>query len=544
MRDVTADISALLAEAVDFHQSGDLGAAEERYNRILGTQPDNPDALHLLGLVKAASGEYAEAATRIARAAALHPEVPAFHYNLGTVLEATGELGAAEAAYRRAVDIAPDHMQAHFNLGVILQRHGRLGEAVACFTRAIEIDPSHLQPHLNLANILAERGEKEAAAARYRRALELAPEDAGAHYGLANIARDAGELDTAALHLRRGIAAEGSRVEPTRLGELGQVSLRRGEMRDAVEVLSQVVERLPDEPGYRVNLGYALIEVGELDAAVATLRRALELDPESIGALGNLGKALRAMGETAAAVDCYRQVAQRGDADLAAKARHMVASLTGETTAAAPDAYVRDLFDYYAPKFDSHLAGRLGYDIPALLRRIMEQYLPPGGRFADVLDLGCGTGLAGVHFRDVSGSVTGVDLSPAMIELARGKGVYETLEVGDAVDRLGSMARPFDLFIATDMVVYVGDLQPLFQAVKARAKPDFRFAFSTESHDGEGFVLRESGRYAHGRRYIEDLARCHDLAVLHRESAGIRKEEDAWIMGDVFVLSGRPAGRS
>ena len=103
------------------------------------------------------------------------------------------------------------------------------------------------------------------------------------------------------------------------------------------------------------------------------------------------------------------------------------------------------------------------------------------------------------------------------------------------------MTRRFDLFVATDMVVYVGDLTALFQAVIGHANRDFRFGFSTESHDGEGYVLRGSGRYAHARGYIEELAARFGLFVRHCEAAGIRKEENAWIMGDVFVLSDRTA---
>ena len=125
---------------------------------------DNADALHLLGLVRAAAGDHADAAARIARAAQLHPEVPAFHYNLGTVQEAAGDYNAAETAYRRAIVIAPDHMQAHFNLGTILRRHGRHPEAIACLRRAIEIDSGHVQPHLILANCLAEYGATDEAA--------------------------------------------------------------------------------------------------------------------------------------------------------------------------------------------------------------------------------------------------------------------------------------------------------------------------------------------------------------------------------------------
>ena len=101
--------------------------------------------------------------------------------------------------------------------------------------------------------------------------------------------------------------------------------------------------------------------------------------------------------------------------------------------------YVRTLFDQYAADFEAALVERLAYRGPALLRAAVERTLrPPTGtlRFAAMLDLGCGTGLAGETFRPNVGHLTGVDLSPAMVARAKSKDLYDRLATADLTDFL------------------------------------------------------------------------------------------------------------
>ena len=82
----------------------------------------------------------------------------------------------------------------------------------------------------------------------------------------------------------------------------------------------------------------------------------------------------------------------------------------------APAQYIRNLFDFYAPKFDKHLVEKLNYRNPKLF---LEQVLKvTHRRDLDVLDLGCGTGLCGLEFRSYARQMVGVDLSPEMVKLA------------------------------------------------------------------------------------------------------------------------------
>jgi len=62
-----------------------------------------------------------------------------------------------------------------------------------------------------------------------------------------------------------------------------------------------------------------------------------------------------------------------------------------------------------------------------------------------VLDAGCGTGLSGVLFRNLSSHLMGVDVSRRMVQRAEARGVYDELSVGDMAEELLARAGSLDL---------------------------------------------------------------------------------------------------
>src|SRR5690606_27509500 len=152
-----------------------------------------------------------------------------------------------------------------------------------------------------------------------------------------------------------------------------------------------------------------------------------------------------------------------------------------------------------------------------LLREAVAEVCRAAGRpmrFAAALDLGCGTGLAGAAFRDCADRMCGVDLSPRMIERARAKGIYDRLEVGDLLQGLAA-EEALDLVLAADVFVYVPDLAPVAAAVARRLAPGGLFAFTVETHDGDGVLLGASLRYAHGGPHVREALAGAGLAIDH-----------------------------
>ena len=134
----------------------------------------------------------------------------------------------------------------------------------------------------------------------------------------------------------------------------------------------------------------------------------------------------------------------------------------------------------------------------------------------DIIDLGCGTGLVGQHFRGVAGRLTGIDVSARMIQWAERRNVYDQLILDDYVHYLSARQEPCDLVLAADVFIYAGDLVAVFQAVARLLRPGGLFAFSLEAAPQADYVLQPNRRYAHSLGYIHRLARqtnFHELAV-------------------------------
>ena len=145
-----ATISQALAIAVEHHQAGRLQAAERIYEQILQADPDQPDAIHLLGVMALQVGKHDLAVQYLQRAIALNGSVAAFHNNLAEAYLALRRIPEAVGCYRRALELKPDYAEAHYNLGNTLKEQGQSDEAVACFRRALELNPDFAAAHNNL----------------------------------------------------------------------------------------------------------------------------------------------------------------------------------------------------------------------------------------------------------------------------------------------------------------------------------------------------------------------------------------------------------
>src|SRR5580704_2063473 len=190
---------------------------------------------------------------------------------------------------------------------------------------------------------------------------------------------------------------------------------------------------------------------GDLVAAADLLLQAIELAPGFASAWFTLGEIRGQLGEPDAAIAAFRkaQVADPGDRH-GAGLRLML--LGAEELSAMPPAYVKALFDQYAPRFEAALVDDLGYRGPALLLAAVAIARAAADRplaFSRAIDLGCGTGLAARAFSAVVDEIIGIDLSPRMIERARATGLYAEVDVAEIVEGLGGRpAGCADLILA------------------------------------------------------------------------------------------------
>ncbi len=238
------------------------------------------------------------------------------------------------------------------------------------------------------------------------------------------------------------------------------------------------------------------------------------------------------------AAAAYREVLAIDPADHGGAAVRLAAMKRGDTPPKAPDAYVATLFNQHAGVFDKVLVEDLGYAVPMQLRHVLQEKAP--GPYAKMLDLGCGTGLAGSALIDMATLITGVDLAEDMLAEADERGCYEELYVGEAVEFLTEDEDQWSLIVATDVFPYLGHLERFFTQARLRLIGGGVLAFSTETlpdaeFDGADFRVTPFQRFAHSKAYLERLLDDHDMAVLHFEPIVVRHEEGLPIHGHLVV---------
>src|SRR6202521_2213273 len=203
---------------------------------------------------------------------------------------------------------------------------------------------------------------------------------------------------------------------------------------------------------------------GDLVAAADLLLQATELAPGFASAWFTLGEIRERFGEREAAIAAFRR-ARDADPDDRHGASLRLMLLGAEKLSAMPPAYVRALFDQYAPKFEAALVDDLFYRGPALLFKAVlaaRHTVRKPAFFKRAIDLGCGTGLAASAFAREVDHFIGIDLSPGIIEKARSTGLYAQLELAYMVEALrGKHDAGADLVLAADAMVYLSDLAPL-----------------------------------------------------------------------------------
>ena len=191
------DIAGVLSLAVQHHQAGRLPQAQALYREVLKADADNPDALHLLGVLASQVGEHDKALTLIERAVQQSPQNPQFHASLAGVLHALGHIDQAIAALGRAREIDPGNVIVLTNMGALRQERGQLDEAVADYRRAAELSPNHADAYFNLATALKDLGKLDDAIAALRRAVQIRPESGDGHVVLAGYLLERGDFEPA-----------------------------------------------------------------------------------------------------------------------------------------------------------------------------------------------------------------------------------------------------------------------------------------------------------------------------------------------------------
>ena len=420
----------------------------------------------------------------------------------------SGNLEAALAAYRDVLTEQPDHPDGLHFLGLLHFDAGKADNAVLLIRKSLAQDARNAAAYNNLGNILKLSDKSDEALEAYVRAVEIEPRHEEAWANINVLLEGAANND------------------------------------DLLPILTEIVRLDPDNPNAWHNYGLSLMLAGHRTEAAEALERCLEFgadvwsDPiwhaRVLCALGRRDRAIQHLEKLAAA-----------DPDNAI-VRYQLAAVRGDSMDQAPEDYVKTHFDSFSDSFDTVLKN-LGYRAPELVAeevagRAAGQEQP----FADVVDLGCGTGLCGPLIRRHCTRLTGIDLSPGMLRKAAALEVYDYLVEGELVAFLNSeLPTRFDLAVCVDTLCYLGDLRPFMQALHAALKPGGLQIASVEhlaDESGPDYRVDATGRYAHRPAYLKACAEAAGLIYEREKPVVLRQELGKEVHGLVFHLRKPDAG--
>lgn len=241
--------SEILGQAWQHHQAGQFNRAEKLYQQVLSGEPENADALHMLGILA----------------------------------HQTGHSEAGAELVKRALRQSPEDARMHANLAMIFEAGGRLQQAIEHNRTAIALMPGHVGARLNLANQLRVSGDIEAAIASYRELLDLQPNDSAAWSNLGSALRASGHCSEAVAAFERALSLQPDSADI--YSNLGNALQDEGHFAQAIQAFRKAVDLAPGFADAHANLGVALLQAGKVDASIQSLDDCLQRDAANRTAL-------------------------------------------------------------------------------------------------------------------------------------------------------------------------------------------------------------------------------------------------------------------
>ncbi|GGC47506.1 hypothetical protein GCM10011504_27420 [Siccirubricoccus deserti] len=490
---------------------------------------------------------------------------------------------AMPAASRAVPAAAPALATRLLDRARLLLRQGRPGEALPILDRLVRLPGGDTAALLLRAEALLGLGRPDAAEAAATAALErlagpapavvVPPAAAVALLLRARARQAAGSLDPAIDDAAAAVMAVPGDAGAKQV--LGAALLEQQRFDEAIWFLGEAFRAAPEDPQRQLRLGQAFMLAQRHEAAAELLAHCAAGHPDLPGVVALQAQNRLLAGDPAGAAALVRAALGRGvveaglhsvlahvligEADTEGAAQHFTAAARlaprnaylGHLAAAlagspadmpdrAADAYVRTVFDGYAPRFEASLIS-LGYRVPGLMRQAVERLLPEvaGGaaKLGPVLDLGCGTGLVGAALSDlIGGPLVGVDLSRPMLEQAAAKGIYTTLHQAEASAALLGPMPPQALITAADVFCYFGRLELLLERCRSRLRQGGLLLFSLErAAPGEGWQLGPRGRFRHAADYVAGCLAAAGLQSLECREEVLRQEANGVVDGLLVV---------
>lgn len=566
----------IFQQALKLHNQEKFDEAEALYRQILETAPNNQIILNLLGLIAQSKGMYAASAEWFVRAIAQNPQSAEYYFNYAWSLERSDKPVEAIEAYHRALQLQPGIKEAHNALGKLYLHNGKTEAARQEFQTAIDFEPGYAEARANLAHMennlsllqkleekykdealipyyiclmQQENGESEAALASalradkliedentklligefylqkqdknkatdyFYQALQLNPKSVNALINLANLNSDA---NAAEQMYKKALDISPQNAD----AHLNYADLlyRQHRLHEALEEYRQTIILNPKQPEVFNNLGIIQRDFGDYEEALGLFFSAFFKQPEREEYALNIAETLILFYEKEPKT--ARKIAQswqNNAPDNVFACR--INEVLNHNDSGKGTEYTRKLFEQFADNFDG-VMGQIDYKLPQL---IAEAIGSPNGT---IIELGCGTGLTGKYLKTKQNHLIGIDISPAMLEKAKTKNIYDELVEADIATYCCKLPTA-DWVVAADVFGYIGKLDAIISQVFPH-----NFCFSTTNTTVANFELCPNGRYHHNPEYIKKLLQNAGYNNIMSENAVLRQENNTDVIGTIWI---------
>jgi Flp pilus assembly protein TadD len=313
------DTEARLRLAIEHQGAGRLDEARGILDEVLTRQPDNPDVLHLLGLVRFAQGQTQEGAALLGRALEKAPDFAAAQGNLSVMLRLMGRAEEGIGVLRRALQGKADNPVALRGMGYALMKQGDFAGAADMLLKAVQLDPDDPVTNAGLGAARLRQQRYHEAEASLRKALGQMPAEPEIHMNLGVALRMLGRHDEAIGSLRVALLLRPSFADA--MINLGLMLFERGRAEEAAESLRRAIATEPQRGDAHFALGQVLGASGDEAGAIASLRRAMDTMPDPAAAYSALSAMLTGHRHLGALVDLERQMVARNPGSAPARIR-------------------------------------------------------------------------------------------------------------------------------------------------------------------------------------------------------------------------------
>ena len=491
-------IEALLLLAQIYDVNNDPVQAMQYFKEILRFFPQHFDSLSNVGSILNDLSQFQEALQYHEDALQINPEHCQALINSGLTLSSLKKYETALLKLNKAIKLDPNASDAWANKGIVHHQLGQYDEALGSYDEAIRLNPNHAESWSNRGNTLGKLERFNEALISFEQAIRLKP---GYYQAWSN----------------KGIIFHSLKLHD-----------------EATKSYTKAIEINPNYREAYYNRGMTYHVLKHYDKALVEFDKAIELSPnyaecffeksfiyivfnEHKKAIANLEKAIEYNYEP------------RDHAEFVLSALN-----PGQYMRQMPVNFAVELFDSYADRFEKHLVGDLKYNSPEVMLKMLSGHLT---KKLEILDIGCGTGLVGKLLKPHASKLVGVDLSKKMLEKAKLACDYDGLIEADIDQFLQGCDEKFDLVVAADVFIYIGELASIFQSLSRIIQKGGKFCFTVEKSEEEAYALSpKTLRYSQSKNYIEGLASQSNFAIRDCIEMAIRQEFEVDVAGYYFLL--------